>query len=69
MIDIHEKVHKGQLPAEMLVQVHDELVFEAPRDGIERTAAEVSELMENAIKVDVPIKVDAAWGENWMEGK
>lgn len=69
MIDIHEKAHKGQLPAEMLVQVHDELVFEAPRDGIERTAAEVSELMENAIKVDVPIKVDAAWGENWMEGK
>lgn len=40
-----------------------------PKAGIEWMEAEVSDLMAKAIAVDVPIKVNAAWGENWMEGK
>ena len=59
------------LPAKMLLQVHDELIFEVAADAVEETTAIVKDLMEQAslpaIKLDVPLVVDAGQGANWAE--
>ena len=59
------------LPAKMLLQVHDELLFEVSRDAVDETILVVKEIMENAampaIKMDVPLIVDAGQGRNWAE--
>ena len=59
------------LPAKMLLQVHDELLFEVPKDDVEETIAVVREVMEQAsmpvVKLDVPLTVDAGQGANWAE--
>ena len=53
------------LQARMLLQVHDELVFEAPEAEAERTAALVKSIMENVADVGVPLETEAGWGDNW----
>jgi len=70
MIDVHAglpKVAGGR--ARMILTVHDELLFEAPKDAAEETAAAVRELMEGAVTLHVPLTVDVGVGENWKEAK
>lgn len=72
MINIH-RVFRG-LPSErpeirMLLQVHDELVFEVSEDKVETWVKKLIPLMENAIKLSVPVKVEAKVGDNWGEMK
>lgn len=71
MINIHKKLPATsyQLPSDckMLLQVHDELVFEVREDKVEYYAKILKPLMENAIKLSVPIKVEAKVGDNWGE--
>jgi len=59
------------LPAKMLLQVHDELIFEVAEEAVEETTAIVKNVMEQAslpaIKLDVPLVVDAGQGANWAE--
>ncbi len=59
------------LPARMLLQVHDELIFEVDEDAVDRTVAVVREVMEHAaepvVKLSVPLTVDAGQGRNWAE--
>lgn len=69
MIDIHRELKSGSHPAKMLIQVHDELVFEVPKRDIEREAAMIRDKMEHAIPLDVPIVVDIAWGRTWADSK
>ena len=69
MINIHERIHAEDRPTRMLIQVHDELVFEVPRDGVEAEADMIREEMVGAMQLDVPLKVDLAWGDNWLESK
>lgn len=61
----------AHLPAKMLLQVHDELLFEVPNDAVDETIAVVKRVMENAampiVKLDVPLIVDAGQGANWAE--
>jgi DNA polymerase-1 len=61
----------AHLPAKMLLQVHDELIFEVPHDSVEETIATVKEVMENAsdpaVRLDVPLVVDAGQGKSWAE--
>jgi DNA polymerase-1 len=61
----------AHLPAKMLLQVHDELIFEVPKDAVEETTDVVRRVMENAcepvVKLDVPLIVDAGVGNNWAE--
>jgi DNA polymerase-1 len=53
----------------MLLQIHDELVFEAPRDVAERARSLIVERMESAMSLSVPLKVEASISGNWFEGK
>jgi DNA polymerase-1 len=53
----------------MILTVHDELLFEAPREAAEETTALVRERMEGAVALKVPLTVDAGVGENWKEAK
>jgi DNA polymerase-1 len=69
MIAIHRELVSGGHSARMLIQVHDELVFEVPRADVAREADMIRAKMEGAIKVSVPITVDISWGRTWAEGK
>jgi DNA polymerase-1 len=67
MIHIRERLRRQQLSAQMLLQVHDELVFEVPLAELDVVKPLVVEEMERAIELDVPIKVDVGAGRNWFE--
>ena len=67
MINIHKRLETGDWKAKMLLQVHDELVFDVPRAEVESLSAMVKEEMENAFVMDVPLVVDLGIGENWLE--
>ena len=53
----------------MIAQVHDELVFDCPKEEIEIMKQLVKEEMENAVKLEVPLEVGIASGKNWFEAK
>ena len=69
MINIGEFFRSGDLESRLLLQVHDELVFEVSEDELDRVTENVRSLMENAMPLDVPVKVDIGVGENWLEAK
>jgi DNA polymerase-1 len=65
MIRAEQALARSNLGARMLLQVHDELVFEVPQDEIEPTAELISEVMSKAAHLDVPLVVDIGHGANW----
>ena len=67
MIQIYNKLKEMKLKSKMILQIHDELLFETPKDEKENIIKMVVGEMENAIKLDVPIKVDYNFGDNWYE--
>jgi DNA polymerase I len=69
MIDIYEKLPKISPKTKMILQVHDELVFEVPDKEIKKVADFVKKEMENIYKFKTPIKVDVGIGKNWGELK
>ena len=69
MIAIDARLRERKLAAKMLLQVHDELVFEAPPDELARLQALVRYEMENAAKLSVPLVVDIGVGANWVDTK
>jgi DNA polymerase-1 len=69
MIRIHNRLKSETRPSRMLLQVHDELVFETPTEHAESEAAMVREEMQGAMKLSVPLKVEVGWGRNWQEVK
>jgi DNA polymerase-1 len=69
MIDVHEALARNGTGARMILTVHDELLFEAPRDAADDTSAIVREHMESAVALGVPLTVDVGIGENWKEAK
>ncbi len=69
MNNIHKRIRKEGRPSRMLLQVHDELVFETPASEVEAEAAMVREEMNSAMKLTVPLKVEVGWGKNWQEVK
>lgn len=69
MVRIHHALRAGGLQGRMLLQVHDELVLEAPEAEVERTKAVVKEHMEGAARLDVPLVVDVGVGRHWLEAK
>ncbi|MBW4676894.1 MAG: DNA polymerase I [Desmonostoc geniculatum HA4340-LM1] len=67
MVRLHQVLKKYQ--ARLLLQVHDELVFEISPDEWEELQPQIKSVMENAVQLSVPLVVDARAGENWMETK
>jgi DNA polymerase-1 len=67
MLNIWNRLKKEGFKARMLLQVHDELLFEAPPGEKRALQALVKEEMENAVKISVPLKVDIGSGRNWAE--
>lgn len=66
MINIHEKIESENLPVKMILQIHDELVFEIPAENAGKYTKIFSDCMTDAIKLDVPLKVDASIGASWL---
>ena len=62
-----EALTRAKLGARMLLSVHDELLFEAPDEEIDKTAKVVKEVMEGAAHLSVPLTVDIGTGANWDE--
>jgi DNA polymerase-1 len=69
MIDVYAALAASHPKARMILTVHDELLFEAPKDQADDIAAVVKDKMSNAVKLNVPLDVDAGIGENWTEAK
>ena len=67
MIAIDEKIQKDSLPMRMIMQVHDELVFEVEETYLDKAAKIISKTMEDATKLNVPLIVDVGIGANWDE--
>ncbi|KQU14980.1 DNA polymerase I [Bacillus sp. Leaf13] len=69
MINMNKRLKKEGLKTRMLLQVHDELIFETPPEELEILKKIVPEEMENAIELNVPLKVDYAYGPTWFDAK
>ena len=69
MIDVHRELKATSSPARMILTVHDELLFEAPKEAADETSALVRERMEAAVQLAVPLTVEVGVGENWKEAK
>ena len=69
MINLDKKLSDQNLQTKMLLQVHDELIFEVPEDELELMKRILKEEMEGVVKLDVPLKVDMGIGVNWFDIK
>jgi DNA polymerase-1 len=67
MINLHREMIQSKLKSKMLLQVHDELVFEVPESELKEMRQLVPEMMVNAIQLSIPLKVDVKTGRNWGE--
>jgi DNA polymerase-1 len=67
MINIHRWLQKEKLQTKMILQVHDELVFDLHQDEIEIVKPKIKELMKSAVILDVPMEVEVGVGKNWLE--
>ncbi len=69
MINMQKKLKEENLQANLLLQVHDEMIFEAPKSEIAILEKLVPSVMDSAVKLDVPLKVESAHGKTWYEAK
>ena len=67
MINIYNRFEKENFKSKMLLQVHDELVFDVYKDELEIIKPIIKQEMENAYHLKVPLTVDLGVGENWLE--
>jgi len=69
MVNIAGRISRQARPTRMLLQIHDELVFEVPADRVDGERRMIVEEMAGAVKLRVPLKVDVGVGDNWMDAK
>ena len=67
MINIHNELEKRETKTRMILQVHDELLFDMHKDEVEELTPVIKSIMENAMKFKVPIIVESGFGNNWLE--
>jgi DNA polymerase-1 len=67
MIAVTRRIEKEKWPVQMLLTVHDELVFEVASTRVEEATALVKGEMESAHELSVPLRADVGWGSNWAE--
>ena len=69
MVEVYEAFKKENIKTKMIIQVHDELIFDVVKEEKERVEKIVKDKMENVIKLSVPLKVSADYGINWYDAK
>ena len=69
MIELDREMRERKFKANLLLQVHDELIFEVPQEELESLQSLVEEVMENAVSLKVPLRADSNVGDNWFEAK
>jgi DNA polymerase-1 len=69
MVNVQRKIDRDDLPVKMLLQIHDELVFETPLQGADARADAICAEMEGAMKLKVPLKVECGIGQDWLSAK
>jgi len=69
MIEIQEKLEEKNLKTKMIIQVHDELIFDCPNEEVEEVTNLITDIMENTCKLTVPLKVEVNSGTNWYNVK
>ena len=69
MVEIFAEFNKRNLKSKMIIQVHDELVFNVVDDELEEVKSIVKDIMENTFKLSVPLKVEMEVGNDWYEAK
>jgi DNA polymerase-1 len=67
MINIRNEINKEKLKTKMILQIHDELLFDVPKGELSRVACLVKDKMENVVKLKVPVRVDIKKGDNWQD--
>ena len=67
MINVTRALREKKVPAEMIMQIHDELVFECREDARALAFEIIKKEMEGALPLQVPLKVELGWGKNWNE--
>jgi DNA polymerase-1 len=67
MVRIHDRIAAEGLRSRMILQVHDELVFEVADDERDAMAAIAREEMANALPLEVPIEIEVGFGDNWLD--
>jgi len=67
MINLHREMEKRNLKSKMLLQIHDELLFEVPEEEVGEMKSLVTEIMPRAVELCVPVKIDIKLGRNWGE--
>ena len=69
MIELDKKLSENNYKTKMLLQVHDELIFDTPIDELDSVKELIRDTMENIYKLSVPLKVEINYGKNWYEAK
>jgi DNA polymerase-1 len=69
MLHVDEEFKRAGLKAQLLMQVHDELLVEAPESEVKKASEVLKREMENAVQLDVPLVADVGIGDNWMDAK
>ena len=69
MVRVDERLRRESLKATLILQVHDELIVECPEEEKETVAQLLTEEMEGAVHLSVPLTAEAHWGKNWLEAK
>lgn len=69
MVEFNKQVQHTSYKAKLLLQVHDELIFEVPKSEVEEFSLFVEDIMEHALDLDVPLKVDSNYGPTWYDAK
>ncbi|WP_278951859.1 DNA polymerase I [Lactobacillus apis] len=69
MINMQQKLDEMHLKTKMVVQVHDELIFDVPKDELETIKKIVPEVMQSAVRLDIPLVADSGYGHNWFDAK
>src|SRR5690606_22652265 len=65
MVKVYKELKRRNLKSKLILQVHDELIIQAHRDEVDLVVNIVKDIMENSVKLDIPLKVDLKVGENW----
>ena len=69
MVKVYKTFQEKGLKTKMIIQVHDELIFDVPKDELKLVKELVTQIMDHVCQLDVPLDVDINYGQNWAEAK